>query len=358
VHQEDNHTSTARREVMAYCSARPEFFPQDLQMTVSRDGGCSIRFHVQGMHRHAPHVIKCIVDNGDINGIHPYYRIQERPDRQIVSYLLGRERCNLAEVREIADELYSRAAWSISPAELPHQSDLTSRIGLWVHDCLTEDLDHGKSLNRASLPCGTCVSYDFGMAFSSRYYPPFYAHELGLSDSAIAGRADFVMNLLADYAALVESLQKDENRFIRNIQNAFPTTHRESLCRYYVRNFTSRFPERLFWGRFFEKLKHQFWPGQKMEPIARAAGLELKKIHSWTDWVRVLRTIKPPMLDLRGFDFSGTDLRRADLRGTDLREANLCDADLSGADLRNAVLRGAETKGLNLDEADIRQTQF
>ena len=357
--RQDNHTSTARRAVVDYCSARPQFFTQDLQMAVSREDGCSIKFHIQGMDNHSPKMIECLIgDKQGASGIRPYYGIQERPDRQIVSYLLGRERCNLAEVREIAGSLYSRAAWSYSPSELPHRSDLTSRIGLWVHDCLTEDLDHGKSLNRAFLPCRTCVSYDFGMAFSSRYYPPFYAFELGLADPDIANHGDFLITLLTDYAALVETLATDEDDFIRSIERAFPTAHRQSLCRYYLRNFKTRFPERLFWGRFFEKLKHTPWVGRKMEPMARAAGLDLKKIHSWIDWIGELRTIKPPMLDLRGFDFSDADLRRADLRGSDLRDANLCDADLSGADLRNADLRGAITKGLMLEQADTRQAQF
>jgi hypothetical protein len=356
MHPGDDHTSlTAHRAVTEFCCARPEYFPDGLQMTVCRDDGRLTIFHIQAAHHQGPDVIEY---GFGADRIRPYYRIRERPDRQIVSYLLGQGRCNLAEVREIADELYSRAAWSFSSAELPHQSDLTSRIGLWVHDCLTEDLDHGKSLNRLYLPCGTCVSYDFGMAFSSRYYPPFYAFELGLADPDIADHDDFVLTLLAEYSTLVETLASDENEFIRNIQKAFPTTHRESLCRYYLRNFKTRFPERLYWGRFFEKLKHNPWPGRKMEPIAHTIGLDLREIHSWTDWIRGLGAIDRPVLDLRGLDLSGADLRRADFRGSDLRDANLREADFSGADLRKADLRGAKTKGLKIDRTDIRQTRF
>lgn len=360
MHREDNHrSSTVRKAIVDYCSSHPQFFPEDLQMTVSRDDGCFLRFHIQGRLYQTSRLIECTLNGGkDAGGIRPYYRIQERPDRQIVSYMLGRERCNLAEVREIDGKLYSRAAWSYSPGELPHTSGLTSRIALWVHDCLTEDLDHGKSLNRVDLPCKTCVSYDFGMAFSSRHYPPFYTHELGLSDPDIADRGDFVITLLTGYAALVETPRTNEDNLIRAIQTNFPTIHRESLCRYYLRNFKTRFPERLYWGRFFEKLKNNPWPGDELAPIARTIGTNFKKIHSWSDWLRGLRTINPHVLDLRGFDFSGADLRRADLRGADLREADLIGADLSGADLRNADLRGAKTEGLNLERADLRQTKF
>jgi hypothetical protein len=285
----------------------------------------------------------------------PYYAVFEHPDRQIVSYFLGKGRCNLAEIAEIDSRLYSRSCGSYRVEELPHQDEESSRIGLWVHDCLTEDLDHSEALNRRNLPNGVCISYDFGMAFSSRYYPPFYTFELGLSDDSILKHGSFLLSLLSGYAEL---LQTDENKMIGILSMAYPETHNEQLGRYYLRNFKVNFPVRLYYGRLIEKLRDFPFEKKKLRNIADAIGIQMDSVDGWEYFLKKLTALKYSKLNLRGLNLSGADLRKACLRGADLRDTNLSEADLAGADLREADLRGSTFDHEKLKQARIDGARF
>jgi len=277
----------------------------------------------------------------------PYYAVCEHPDRQIVSYFLGQGRCNLAEITEIDARLYSRSCGSYRIEELPHQDEERSRIGLWVHDCLTEDLDHNQSLNRRNLLNGVCISYDFGMAFSSRHYPFFYTFELGLSDDSIQKNGSFLLSILAEYTGL---LQTDENEMVEKLSKVYSKNHNAQLGRYYLRNFKANFSVRLHYGRLIAKLKDFPFEKKHIKPIADAIGIKADSIDTWEAFLKKLAMSKPLKLDLRGLDLSGADLRKACLRGADLR-----DADLSGTDLAGADLRGADLRGSTFDHESMKQ---
>ena len=288
-----------------------------------------------------------------LHGIVSYHEIRAQPDRQLVSYFCGNGLTNLAEVKEVKGRLYSRSCASYSTEELPHPGPVRSRIGLWVHDCLTEDLDHRHNLNRHNLPNGTSLSFDFGLAFFCRYYPPFYTHELGLSDREIMERRHFMLDVLSRYSLL--RLQP-ESQQVEGIKKEYPVTHRESLIRYYLRNFKTYFPRRLRYGGFFRKLKGAPFEPALVKRSAEAAGVVLKGTQSWEELQSAIPASGLSALDLRGLDLSRADLRRACLVGADLREADLTgcrlsEADLRGSDLRGACLIGTDFTGAKLDKA-------
>ncbi len=285
----------------------------------------------------------------------PYHEVKERPNRQITSYTLGHGLSNLADLREIGGKLYSRSCLSYDSCELVHQNPVESRMGLWVHDCLTEDLDHHKSLNRHVSARGICISFDFGLAFSCRYYPPFYAFELGLSDEEIRNRQAFLIALLSDYAGLTSARESDT---LAAITGRFPFACNTPLCRYYLRNFKSLFPVRLRYGRFFDKIKSTAFERKGISLIADSIGLNLKDVHNWNQFAEKLAKIDPMPMDLRGLDLSGIDLQNAFFRGADLREADLSGSNLAGADFRNADLRGANLEGTNLERAKTEGAGF
>lgn len=285
----------------------------------------------------------------------PYHRIHERPDRQIMSYTIGKNLSNLAELKEINGKLHSRSGLSYDPHELVHQHPTQSLIGLWVHDCLTEDLDHHKSLNRKILPGGACISFDFGLAFSCRYYPPFYTAELGLGDEEIIAHQDFLTGLLSEYSGL---LAVHEDQFLTPMLKFFPETHHLPLCRYYLENFKSLFPIRLLYGRFFEKIKKSKFDPECLAGLARAIGLDISGVFNWEQFITRLRGIKPVPMSLQGLNLSGLDLRNADFKEADLREANLSGSNVEGADFRGADLRGASLEGTNLERSRTEGTVF
>jgi len=285
----------------------------------------------------------------------PYYAVCEHPDRQIVSYFLGQGRCNLAEIIEIDSRLYSRSCGSYRMEELPHQDEARSRIGLWAHDCLTEDLDHNQSLNRRIISDGVCISYDFGMAFSSRYYPFFYSFELGISDDSIQKYGSFLLSILSEYAGL---LQTNENEMIEKLSKAYPETHNEQLGRYYLRNFKANFSVRLYYGRLIAKLRNFPLDKKHIRRIAEAIDIQTDSIGSWEAFLKKLAVSKPLKLDLRGLNLSGADLRKACLRGADLRDTNLSEADLAGTDLRGADLRGSTFDQESMKQAIVDGARF
>jgi hypothetical protein len=277
----------------------------------------------------------------------PYFCIEERPNRQIVSYFLGRELCNLAEVREHSGRLYSRYCGSYDLDDLPQKRASLSRIALWMHDCLTEDFDHQTSLNRQSLEEGVCISYDFGMAFSNHYFPPFYAMELGISDESILENRFFLLELLASYARWVRT---DEEEVVERLERSYPGTCHGDRCRYYLRNYKAHFASRLYFGRFFEKIRTTPFEAMRLKGVAEALGMDMREVADWASLIGLLRERGRGGLDLRGLDLSDMDLRRADLRGADLTGASLAGADLreailSGVDRRDANLEGAKTDG-------------
>jgi hypothetical protein len=335
--------------IQEFCDGEPDLFLDPLRIEeVIRDGHDCYLF-LKATDRRSPGLLLVTgAGNGVPERIIPFFLVREHEDRQIVSYLLGRRLCNLAPVREISGRLYSRSARTYEADELVHDDGPRSRIALWVHDCLTEDFDHGRTLNRAELRSGAAVSFDFGMSFSGGWFPPFFAWELGLSDETIAGHAPFVVDLLARYSRLVCA---DEDEIVSGIREAYPTTHREGLCRYYLRNFAAYFPLRLYYGRFFQKLMGT--PLDRpvragVEAIAGRIGLDLGGAAGWDDLIVRLVKLERGRLDLRGLDLSGASLTRADLLGADLRGCDLAGADLTRADLRGADLRGARTEGVTL----------
>jgi len=259
--------------------------------------------------------------------------------------MLGSNLCNLAEIREIDGSLYSRYAGSYPQLELVHGDQTESRIALWIHDCLTEDIDHSQSLNRYMCSGGACISYDFGLAFSNRSYPPFYAWELGLEDSTIADHAEFVLDLVSSYTA---HLERSEEDFIADIRSRYGRIYHEGLCRFYIRSFSTHFPVRLYYSRFFEKISETLFFRENVSHLAGLLGIHHKGCSNWRDLVTVLRETPRRNLHLEGLDLSCADLRGADLRGSVLRDANLMDADLERADIRNADIRGANLSGANL----------
>jgi hypothetical protein len=338
--------------VQDYCGDRPELILGSFtiaEVKKSRDGYCVF---IETHDKRNPRLF--ILDNfsnGVPGQITPFFLIRQHENRQVVSYRLGHNLCNLAEVREIYGRLYSRYAASYTAGEVIHQDAVRSRIALWVQECLTEDFDHHKTLNRGEILCGAAILFDFGMSFSNTWFPPFFAWELGLEDDVIAANADFLIDHLALYALL---LGEDEEKIISGIREAYPLTYRDGLCRYYLRNFAAYFPVRLLYGRFFEKLK-DISAGdsarESLKTVAKGAGLSIEGLGGYRDFLKRLGARHRGRLSLRGLDLSGISLRRADLRGADLRECDVTGTDLSGADLRDADLRGARTGGMVLTDA-------
>ncbi len=306
-----------------------------------RDKRCPRLFRIRGE------------EDGSRRTIIPYFLIRERPCRQLVSYFLGRELCNLAEVKELFGRLYSRYCGSYEPEELPQPEEDLSRIALWVHDCLTEDFDHQTALNRRNLEEGASISYDFGMAFSNHYFPPFYTMELGIAEDSIRENHVFLLETLTRYARWVA---EEEESILRGIEASYPTTSHRDRCRYYLRNFKTHFRTRLYFGRFFEKLRGAPFDRQKLAELAEVLDLDLRDIADWPSLVTALRSCPRGRLDLRGLDLSDMDLRRADLKGADLEGAYLAEADLEDADMRGANLSGADLSGTHLKGAKFDET--
>lgn len=345
--------SQARRWVEAYCRDRPELSIcpcEVLEVKVierdawvflgSPDKRCPELFLIRD------------VQNESGGEIIPYFSLQERPGRQIVSYSLGKGLCNLAEVKELFGRLYSRYCGSYQVEELPQRRASRSRIALWVHDCLTEDFDHQISLNRQNLQEGVCISYDFGMAFSNHYFPPFYTMELGISDTSILEHRLFLLEVLSVYSRWVRAV---EGSVVSAMEKAYPATCQGDRCRYYLRNYKAHFRTRLYFGRFFEKILNAPFEKQRVEEIADTIQLDMDGISNWKSFVEIIQSSPRRNLDLRGLNLSYMDLRRADLKGADLTGANLAGADLEDADMRGAKLskvdmRGTNLKGVKLDE--------
>jgi hypothetical protein len=193
------------------------------------------------------------------------------------------------------------------------------------------------------------------MAFSSRFYPPFYTFELGLSDDSIQKNGSFLLTVLSEYAGL---LQTDENQMIVKLLKAYPETHNDQLCRYYLRNFKANFSTRLYYGRFMDKFGNFPFEKKHIKPFADAVGVMTDSIEGWKDFSKKLAESKPPGLDLRGLNLSGADLRKTWLRNADLRDTDLSDADLAGTDLRGADLRGSIYDPDSLKEAMVEGTIF
>jgi hypothetical protein len=338
--------------IQEFCDSEPDLFFDPLRIEEVRWDRHDCYLFIETTDKRSPGLLLVAgAGNGAPGRIIPYFLVREREDRQIVSYLLGRELCNVAEVREISGRLYSRSARTYEAEELVHDDGPRSRIALWIHDCLTEDFDHGRALNRAELRSGAAVSFDFGMSFSGGWFPPFFAWELGLSDELVAGRAEFIVDLLSRYSRFIGA---GEDEIVAGIREAYPTTHREGLCRYYLRNFAAYFPLRLYYGRFFQKLFGTPLTGpvrSGVETIAGRIGLPFRDAAGWGDLIVGLAGLGRGRLDLRGLDLSGARLVRADLLGADLRGSNLVGADLTRADLREADLRGARIEGATLTGA-------
>ena len=334
-----------------YCIVRPEFFLDSIKVenTLKLDGQNYLM--IETIDKRTPKLF--FVDtsaNGIPKRVIPYFLIHERPDRQILSYFLGKGLCNLSEIREIAGRLYSRYADSYDLKELVHQDEIKSKIALWLHDCLTEDFDHHSSLNRKDISSGASISYDFGMSFSNSYFPPFYAWELGLDDNSIKENSDYLLKLLKGYVALVKM---KEDAIISTITGTYPNTHNENIIRYLIRIYKTYFPMRLYYGRIFDKLKDTPFERDGLSAIMEVLDISIKNVNDWAALIKILSENRRRSLDLRGLDLSNANMRRADLSGADLRGVNLTGTDLGGVDLRGADLRGARMDGVNFEGAKI-----
>lgn len=344
----------ARRWVEAYCGERPELSICTCEVREVRRRGRDIWVFLNFLDKRCPELF-LIREAGRESAaeIIPYFSIRERPDRQIVSYSLGKDLCNLAEVRELFGGLFSRYCGSFALGELPQQEGDLSRIALWVHDCLTEDFDHQTSLNRQNLQEGVCISYDFGMAFSNHYFPPFYTLELSISEDSIQEHRLFVLDLLARYARWV---CVDEEEAVRSLENSYPSTCHGDRCRYYLRNYKAHFRTRLYYGRFFEKMRNTPFEKERVGELAERIGLDVAGVSEWESFIKTIRSAPRGTLDLRGLDMTDMDLRRADLRGADLTGASLAGADMEQADLRGARLSGVDWTDTNLKGVERDET--
>ncbi len=336
-----------RRRVQAYCRCRPDLplHSEEIRDVKRVDG--EIWVFTDSLDHRCPQLFLLRRQGtGSGRDVVPYFAVRERPDRQIVSYSLGKGLCNLAEVKELFGSLYSRYCGSYSLEEVPHRTGSLSRIGLWVHDCLTEDFDHQVSLNRQHLEEGISISYDFGMAFSNHYFPPFYAMELGIPDESIVENRVFLLELIRRYAGRAAA---DEESMVRNLEECYPKTCKPDFCRYLLRNFKTYFATRLYFGRFFEKILAAPPDPERLIEIGDSIGVETGENCDVPSLVERLRCVPRGRLELRGLDLSGVDLRRADLRGADLTGASLAGADLEGADLTGADLAETDLRGANLE---------
>ncbi len=341
----------AHRLVEAYCRERPEFSICSFEVLAVKVIERDTWVFLDSLDKRCPELFLIgAVRNESATAIIPYFRIQERPDRQIVSYSLGKGLCNLAEVKELFGRLFSRYCGSYEVEELPQRRGSLSRIALWVHDCLTEDFDHQISLNRQNLQEGVCISYDFGMAFSNHYFPPFYTMELGISDASILEHRLFLLEVLTRYSRWVSA---DEGSVVRRLEKSYPTTCHGDRCRYYVRNYKAHFRTRLYFGRFFEKMRNAPLERERLWEIAETIEQDMGGVSEWESFIEAIRSGPRGRLDLRGLDLSDMDLRRADLREADLTGASLAGADLEDADMRGAKLSEVDMRGTNLKDVKM-----
>lgn len=346
-----NLTEENIHRIKSLCFEKPGIFLPSFDIEAIRNVADDCFLWIKTEDKRSPRIIQAVgSNNGDSLKVIPYFLINERPEAQMTSYYLGKGLCNLAEIRELFDGLYSRFCGSYNLCDLPHQEADQSKIALWVHDCLTADIDHKASLNRHALAGGVAISYDLGMSFYSPYFPPFYTFELGISDQSIVENREFLLNLLADYT---HKINIEEESFISQLEGLYPKTHQGDLCRYFFRNFNAAFPKHLYFGRFFEKLKHTRFDKAALAKVADAIHLDMKDVNDWTTLLKQLSKIRSCKLDLRQLNLTNADLRRANLKSADLREVNLAGADLEKADLRGADLRGANFEKANLKGALI-----
>jgi len=336
-----------------YIASRPTFFVDSLRLTSIKQQGNEYYLNIETRDKHCPKLFRVIESSkGDMQSIQPYFSIRRREIRQIMSFIIGKKLCNLSEISEFYGALYSRFSGSYEIRELNHVDGLLSKIALWVHDCLTEDFDHNTSLNRHNRNDGICISYDFDMAFSNYYFPPFYARELGLSDKSIEDNCTFVINQLEKYLQICSD---KEDRTISQIKEWYPSTAKDDVCRYYLRNFKAYLPIRLYYGRFFQKLKTVPFDNEFAEFLGEMIKINVTGIFTWESLIEALSTITHPSLNLKHLDLSNEDLSRADLKGADLKDADLTGANLEGADLRGADLRGAKFSGADIENAKLEQ---
>jgi hypothetical protein len=308
------------------------------------------------IHKQYPALIRLLAShNGSAPKIIPYHVIGEKRNRQIASYWIGKGISNLAEVREWSGCLYSRYAPSYEPHELAHSDANESKMGLWIHDCLSEDFDHHPEINRATLPGGAVVSYDFGMSFSHPYFPPFYTFELSIGDEAIINNRRFLIGLLSEYA---QKRLTSEAEYLGSLNRTFPSIINPDVCRYYFRNFQAYFFKRVRLSRLFEKIRQVPFSAHDVNGLLQLLDIGPEKIGSWDDIQKKLLELSKNALDLQGLNLSGADLRKARLmganlrdvnfQGADLRQANLTGADITGADFRDADLRGARIDSMGM----------
>lgn len=208
----------------------------------------------------------------------PYFTIQNNHTRHIVSYCIGKGICNLSEVRELFGSLYSRCSASYRTRELPQRNGVDSRIALWIHDCLTGDFDHKKNLNRMELSSGVTVSYDFGGSFTGLHFPNCYANELGLDDRAIAERSLFIVDQLSKYARLFTG---GEGVFVSGMMGAYPETGDDKKLTEYFESFKANLPVRLYYGRLFDSFLGLPFDRLRMEPVLRAAEVDIDPVTDW-----------------------------------------------------------------------------
>ncbi len=245
------------------------------------------------------------------------------------------------------------AAFDFAPLRHLWSLAVEEQFYLLFHDCLTEDFDHQISLNRQNLQEGVCISYDFGMAFSNHYFPPFYTMELGISDTSILEHRLFLLEVLSGYSRWVRAV---EGSVVSAMEKAYPATCQGDRCRYYLRNYKAHFRTRLYFGRFFEKILNAPFEKQRVEEIADTIQLDMDGISNWKSFVEIIQSSPRRNLDLRGLNLSYMDLRRADLKGADLTGANLAGADLEDADMRGAKLSKVDMRGTNLKGVKLDKT--
>jgi uncharacterized protein YjbI with pentapeptide repeats len=143
-------------------------------------------------------------------------------------------------------------------------------------------------------------------------------------------------------------LTVDEEMVIKQLEASYPNTCHADRCRYCLRNYKAHFRTRLYFGRFFDKMRDTPFEKARLREIAEGIGLDMKGVWEWEAFIQAIRSGPRGTLDLRGLDLSDMDLRRADLRGADLSGTTLAGADLEDADLRGAKLSGVDWRDANV----------
>lgn len=327
----------------SYCKDKKEFFPHSWKINSITTDKDACHILLDTIDKRSPQLFIIKKCGNSPTTVIPFFEITNHRDRQIMSYVLGEGLCNLAEIKEINGRLYSRYCGSYTNGEIVHRSREYSVIALWVHDCLVEDFDHRHDLNRHYLENGSCISFDFGMSLSNKYFPPFYYMELGITDNMLKDHRDFILNLIIEYAKRSRLSEED---VLTKIKERYPKTANRDLCLYNLRYYSIYLAERLYYGRIFHLLKNTSYPDKEMSSLLKLLQLENVRISKWETFIEMLRSSKCKKLDLSGLNLVGADLRRADLRGANLRgtnlmNANLKDANMENADLREAILDGA-----------------